>query len=140
RAVRPRIEEGLAAGPAFLDEEPALSCGVPVLLRLEVEHGEVPRRGPRHLRHQSTPTTSVPVEENHPPVPFTAASFASATCLPSASPRSCRAASMIRKIPRIPGWFDERPPPSVFVGSDPSSVSRPPSTNGPPSPFPHTPS
>ena len=38
-------------------------------------------------------------------------------------------------MPRMPGWHDESPPPSVLVGSAPPTRSVPPSTNAPPSPF-----
>ena len=41
---------------------------------------------------------------------------------------------MTRKMPRMPGWLDERPPPSGFTGSAPPSRMRPSLTNAPPSP------
>ena len=51
------------------------------------------------------------------------------------SPRSCFTASMTRKMPRMPGWLDERPPPSVLIGSAPPRPRRPPVTKAPPSPL-----
>ena len=51
------------------------------------------------------------------------------------SPRSCLTASISRNRPRMPGWHDERPPPSVLVGNAPPTRIVPSSTNGPPSPF-----
>ena len=59
----------------------------------------------------------------------------SGTWVAPASPRSWRTASTIRNMPRMPGWQADSPPPSVLVGRGPSKRSRPPSTNGPPSPF-----
>ena len=34
-------------------------------------------------------------------------------------------ASITRKMPRMPGWFDDRPPPSVLTGSAPPRPMRP---------------
>ena len=45
------------------------------------------------------------------------AALAPETCLASHSFRSCFTASMTRNIPRIPGWFDDSPPPSGFTGN-----------------------
>src|SRR5687768_16177953 len=115
-ASGPRIEERLPTRAALLIGESSFARGLPIGRGLRVGLGEVPGRG---FGHHSTPRTSVPVEENHPPVPFTAASRAPFTWRPVASPRSCRTASTMRNTPRIPGWFEERPPPSVFVGSFP---------------------
>ena len=58
---------------------------------------------------------------NQPLVPLTQASSAPETwrALPAA-PRSCLTASMMSQedAPHaMPGWPDERPPPSVLVGS-----------------------
>src|SRR5512132_980277 len=126
-----------------------------VLVSLDLAHAEVapvvgrsidvvdgqqcvtdPDRRPSFHNHHSysTPRMAVLADENQPPVPFTHARCASATCRPATSPRSCRTASTRRKMPRIPGWQAERPPPSVLVGSEPSMRMVPPSTNGPPSP------
>ena len=69
-----------------------------------------------------------------PPVPCTHAIFASSTCRASHSPRNCFAASITRKIPRIPGWFDDNPPPSGLTGKAPPIPMRPFSTKAPPSP------
>src|SRR2546422_2693345 len=77
---------------------------------------------------------------NHPPVPLTHASRAPSTCRGPHSPRSCLTASTSRNIPRMPGWHDDRPPPSVLVGRAPPTRSFPSSTNGPPSPFLQNPS
>src|SRR5215468_2208214 len=54
-----------------------------------------------------------------------------------ASPRACRTASMTLVIPpRLPGWFEQSPPPSVLKGSLPTPEIRLPSaTNRPPAPF-----
>src|SRR5256885_17204957 len=42
---------------------------------------------------------------------------------------------MIRNIPRMPGWLDESPPPSVLMGNCPPKAMRPCWTNAPPSPY-----
>src|SRR5712691_10889205 len=75
-------------------------------------------------------------EPSWPPLPTATASMASLTWDVD-SPRSCRVASSSKKRPRCPGWFDDRPPPSVFnAGLRGSSKTRWPSlTNCPPSPF-----
>ena len=50
-------------------------------------------------------STTVAAEESIPPVPWTSAISASGTWRAQAkSPRSCRTASMSRKIPYMPGW------------------------------------
>ena len=69
-----------------------------------------------------------------PPVPWTSAISASGTCAAPRSPRSCFVASMTRKMPRMPGWFDDSPPPSVLTGSAPPRPMRPSAQNAPPSP------
>ena len=81
-------------------------------------------------RSVPVPRMAVPAAENQPLVPFTQASSASGTWRSPHSPRSCCTASTRRKIPRIPGWHAESPPPSVLVGSAPPTRSRPSSTNG----------
>src|SRR5215813_13755282 len=75
-------------------------------------------------------------EPSWPPLPTATASLASLTWDVD-SPRSCRVASSSKKRPRCPGWFDDRPPPSVFnAGLRGSSKTRWPSpTYCPPSPF-----
>src|SRR6266498_3128870 len=134
----PKLEHGDVIVPLDLAHAETL----PVVRRpVDISDGQHrvsdPYRRPsiHDLHSYSTPRIAVLADENQPPVPFTHASWASATCRPAASPRSCRTASTSRKMPRIPGWHAERPPPSVFVGSDPSTRMVPPSTNGPPSPF-----
>src|SRR5207248_5386089 len=105
--------------------------------------GRVPQQllllGQREV-HQSAPSRTVDADENQPPVPFTQQTCAPGTCRGPHSPRSCRAASTSRNIPRIPGWQCDRPPPSVFVGRAPPTRSLPSATNSPPSPFLQNPS
>ena len=99
---------------------------------------------------QSAARMRVPFEQNHPPVPLTAASLALGTwrsagigspvlyetaAPPAKSPRNCRVASTSKNNPRMPGWHAERPPPSGFTGKSPPTRMRPFSTNDPPSPF-----
>src|SRR5438309_9505563 len=78
---------------------------------------------------------TVLAELNHPPVPFTQASRAPGTWRSPHSPLSCLAASTRRNMPLMPGWQEDRPPPSVLVGREPPTRSVAPSTKGPPSPF-----
>ena len=60
-------------------------------------------------------------EPSAPPVPWHRAILQSGTWrgVPSNWWRSWRVASISRNMPRIPGWLDDRPPPSVLMGSLP---------------------
>lgn len=85
------------------------------------------------------PSTTVPEEQNQPPVPEATASSgrrppAFRTWRSPASPRNWRTASTRRNSPRIPGCWADSPPPSVLTGSSPPTSKRPfaASTNGPP--------
>src|SRR6266566_7660548 len=69
--------------------------------------------------------TSVPAAESMPPMPLTSESFAFGTWRGPHSPRSCRVASSIGKMPYIPVWVYESPPPLVLIGSEPPGVERP---------------
>src|SRR5439155_4471621 len=135
RAHPARVVLARAARAAVLHQELVALASLPEGTRLGRDLGERLRvLGHRYARPRMSvaPEWRVP---SVPPVPWTRASRQSRTWRSPHSPRSCLTASMTRKIPRIPGWFDERPPPSVLMGSAPPSWSRPPSTNRPPSPF-----
>src|SRR3984957_13709690 len=120
------------AGSAAGDQQPPVGRRGPVLPALVLDSRQV---GAVSHGSQSLPSTTVPFEQNQPPVPLATASRASGTWRGPASPRSCLAASTSRNSPRWPGWSADRPPPSVLTGNSPPSWVRPPSTNGPPSPF-----
>src|SRR5437879_1757884 len=59
-----------------------------------------------------------------PPIPFTRESFVFGTWRAPHSWRSCRVASMIGKIPYMPLWVYESPPPVVLMGSLPPEAQR----------------
>src|SRR5712692_1045278 len=91
-----------AAFAAALDEEFVAPASVPERTRLGGDLGQGLLIVDRHAR----PNTSVAPEcrlPSAPPVPCTRARRQSSTCRSPHSPRSWRAASMIRKMPRIPG-------------------------------------
>src|SRR5207247_4308405 len=124
----------VAARAARLHQQLVARAGVPERLGL----GGDLRQRLRVVGHHDLPRISVAPEwrlPSAPPVPCTSATRPSFTWRSPHSPRSCLTASMTRKIPRMPGWFAERPPPSVLIGRAPPSWRRPPSTNRPPSPF-----
>jgi hypothetical protein len=62
-----------------LNEQPTISTSLPVRSGFDVRDREMPCGRTRQRRHHSTPKINVPVDENHPPVPFTAASDAPGT-------------------------------------------------------------
>src|SRR5262245_1986918 len=150
RAQCPGVELAVAAGRALLVQH--LAAGG----RLPVRRGDVVGQGkgsPAEGRGDvagdfaggvaagvvahgaSRPRIVVPMQDNQPPEPQARASDAPGTWAGPAWPRSWRTASMSRKIPRMPGWVQLRPPPSVFSGSLPPNRSAPLATNLPPSPF-----
>src|SRR5262249_11336112 len=134
RADRARRMAPRAAGAAALEVQLVTLQRLPVAARLLVDAREgllvrsLPHARPRIM---VTPLCRWP---SMPPVPCTSATSASGTCAAPRSPRSCRVASMTRKMPRIPGWFDDSPPPSVLIGSAPPSPIRPSAQKAPPSP------
>src|SRR6201992_2866022 len=146
RAVPPGVEDHFPAGGTHLVGQPVILGRGPE--RRGVRLGQRRQRPLRSYRAgslvlghlgQSLPRTMVPAAcrvPSWPPLPWATASRAPFTCAVD-SPRSCRVASMSRKIPRMPGWLEDRPPPSVFSAGAPgrSKRSRPPATYGPPSPF-----
>src|SRR5882724_1345042 len=135
-AERTRVEALGAAVAAALEVELVAGERFPVAPRLLVDARQRLAVGLR-LRHQARPRSMVtPLWRcpSMPPVPWTRTSFASFTCRGPHSPRSCRVASMTRKMPRMPGWLEERPPPSGFTGSAPPRPIRPPAQKAPPSP------
>ncbi len=107
RAQLARVEVMLAAGPAARDRETVLARRVPEGLRAGVDDGLRLLVG-GGLAHDALPQwfarMTVPPEDSVPPVPWTSAVRTSATCRSPASPRSCRTASISRKIPYMPGW------------------------------------
>src|SRR5439155_17581640 len=133
-----RVELTVSARGAALDEQLAARR------RLPVGRGDVvgPRQRPQPLavgfpgpaHGSSLPRITVPMHDSQPPEPQASASAQSGTCASPPWPRSCRAASMSRKMPRIPGWHDDSPPPSVVSGSRPPRRRWPSAANGPPSP------
>ena len=62
------------------------------------------------------------MHDSQPPEPAASATSQSGTCASPPWPRSWRTASMIRKMPRMPGWHDESPPPSVLSGHLPAAL------------------
>ena len=127
-AERARAVLHRAAGAAALEHELAASR------RLPTSRASPSRRsgpgGGSSSPHHALPRISVAplwATPSVPPVPWTSARRASSTWR---SPQARRAAAgsprSTRKMPRMPGWFDERPPPSGFTGSAPPSAMRPP--------------
>ena len=82
----------------------------------------------------------MPVDDIAPPVPWAMAVLQSSTCRAPHSPRSCLTASTTVKMPYIPGWVYDRPPPLVFSGKSPPGAVRWPRTKSGPSPRPQKPS
>src|SRR5205085_6780356 len=125
-----------AAHRAALQQQPTFVGGLPVGLGLGIDTRRRPRlRLTLSITHGvSLASTRVAPVDSIPPVPWATAMRASGTWFTD-SPRSWRTASTMRNMPRIPGWQAERPPPSVFVGTPPSTRRRPPSTKDPPSPL-----
>src|SRR5207249_4185182 len=120
-----------AARAALLHEELVARAGIPERLGL----GGDLRQRLGVVGHHDLPRISVAPEwrlPRAPPVPCTSATRQSLTCRSPHSPRNCLTASTTRKIPRIPGWLDDSPPPSVLIGNSPPSAMRPPETRAPP--------
>ena len=67
----------------------------------------------------------MPAAESMPPMPFTSESLVPGTWRGPHSPRCWRTASMIGKMPYIPEWVYDRPPPLVLMGSVPPGVDLP---------------
>src|SRR5688572_25074814 len=83
----------------------------------------------------SVPSNAVIWLESTPPLPCASATLAFFTWRAPVSPRNCRTASTSRKIPYMPGWTHDRPPPFVLTASAPPGAMRPPETKAPPSPL-----
>src|SRR5262245_21359015 len=134
-----RIEVGLCAATAPLDQELARLGALPIGLGAGrggngwvdlIAHDLYSRS-----RMTVAPTWRVTRE---PPVPCASTMSWLLTCtFGCASPRAWRTASMTLVMPpRLPGWFEHSPPPSVLKGSFPTPDIRLPSaTNLPPCPF-----
>src|SRR5439155_8266337 len=134
RADAARVVLHGAARAALLHEELVARAGVPERLGL----GGDLRQRLRVLGHHDLPRISVAPEwrlPSAPPVPCTSATRESFTWRLPPSPRSCLTGLTTGKMPRIPGWLDESPPPSGLIGSSPPSAMRPPETKAPPCPF-----
>ena len=112
----------IAALWALLDEQAALGGSGEELAVFPAASGDRPRPlkitdDPNEGR--SFPKMTVPMADSQPPEPQAKATSASGTWASPASPRSWRTASINKKMPRMPGWLDDKPPPSVLVGIDP---------------------
>src|SRR5258708_37013806 len=83
------------------------------------------------LLHQLRPRTSVAAELSTPPVPFARARLAPSTWRGPHSPLSWRVGPGVVKIPYMPGWQAERPPPLGFVGEPPPGAVAARYTNAP---------
>src|SRR5207344_804508 len=122
-AHRTRIPLAVSALQTLLDQQPPLARRLPVLL-VDVVELRQRLRPLRHVDHFvcshepgcSLPRMLTPMQESQPPEPAASATLQSGTWASPPWPRSCRTASMTKKMPRMPGWFDERPPPSVLSG------------------------
>src|SRR5712691_3005750 len=85
-------------------------------------------------RYFSCDSTSVPAADSMPPMPFTSDSLTLGTWRAPHSPRCWRVASMIGKMPYMPEWVYDRPPPLVLIGNEPPGVDFPSSKKETPSP------
>src|SRR5712692_9368244 len=97
RAKRARVKDMPPAALAALHIEPAGGHRVPEGCGLGVGNRV-------RLLHQSRPRTSVAAELSTPPVPLARARLAPSTWRGPHSPLSWRVASIMVKIPYMPGW------------------------------------
>src|SRR6478735_331435 len=128
----------LAAGGAALDQEFSILGGFPERRGLGIAlRGRILLCVSHHTRSRMQVEAAWRTPRS-PPVPCATARSQFGTCtFGCASPRNWRTASRILvRPPRLTGWFEQRPPPSVLNGSLPTPEIRLPSaTNLPPSPF-----
>src|SRR6185437_12915386 len=144
RAKAARVPMRLAALGAAADHQLAGSGAVEERLGFRVRLGRSDERDLAlnigHIDYSRSRITVLPQWRvpSEPPVPWAMARSQFFTCTAGwASPRNCRTASMILVMPpRLAGWLEQSPPPSVLKGSLPTPEIRLPSaTNLPPLPF-----
>ena len=73
--------------------------------------GAAQDQGEAGQRAAAVPSRAVDSWANMPPLPWARPMVAPSTCRSPHSPRSCRTASMVVKMPSMPGWVQDSPPP-----------------------------